>query len=230
MGNCCDSSKETMRKQTKPLSYEMKELKYRIPNSQLVSIVENYRKRKLVEDIHFLKVEFKSTEKLMSILDTQLNGISERENIEERINKYGSHVEAYTPSGVSEKERMRLDIRKKRDLVKVIRDGECVKMSASLLVVGDILKAEKMLVLPTDGILVEGNIITDESKLSRSNQATISKKLPIERCIEFITLNSDSKKFPSPVVLAGSTIVQGEGRICIIVVGKQCTRPSQLKI
>jgi P-type E1-E2 ATPase len=84
------------------------------------------------------------------------------------------------------------------------------------LVVGDIIILKNGLEVPTDGLVVEANdLIVDES--SMTGEAHELHKNTYEGC----SIHGFTKKdAPSPIIISGSKIMSGEGKLLTLVVGK----------
>ena len=95
--------------------------------------------------------------------------------------------------------------------------------------------------IPTDGLIIEANEIQcDESAMTGETEPMI--KCPLFECIhkknEFLQLNPDRKstanshhEIPSPLILSGSRVLQGEGKFIVLVVGtKSCLGRIQEKL
>lgn len=115
--------------------------------------------------------------------------------------------------------------------VKVIRDGVKIEIKSSECVVGDILFLKAGMEIPVDGYVLESsNLVCDES--SFTNEVELAEKAPVEFCIKVRhkikqegRMNSASvKEIPSPVVLSGSTITEGEGMMVVACVGKHTAK------
>jgi magnesium-transporting ATPase (P-type) len=86
--------------------------------------------------------------------------------------------------------------------------------------------------IPCDGLVIEANEVQcDESAMTGETEPMI--KCTISECIakknEFLQSNPDGKskashnEIPSPLILSGSRVLQGEGKFVVFVVGtKSC--------
>jgi len=112
--------------------------------------------------------------------------------------------------------------------ITIIRNGERMEdVSFEEVLVGDILLVKSGMENPADAILIEGfSIQMDESSVTGESKAMT--KLSLAECVT--RLNQARAKHgngplaahevPSPVILAGTKVVNGTGRMLIINVGK----------
>lgn len=116
-------------------------------------------------------------------------------------------------------------------VVTLIRDGEkVVDTSIENVQVGDLVIIKSGMENPGDCIVVEGfSIQVDESSMTGESKAM--QKEPLENCVakkEAILQKNPNKKLeaheiPSPVILAGTKILNGSGKMIVICVGKYST-------
>lgn len=93
--------------------------------------------------------------------------------------------------------------------------------------VGDIIHLEYGLTVPVDGILIQSSQLqTNEAAMTGESDERRKETMEVceQRKAEFLDQNKDSEKeghsLPSPLILSGTDIVQGEGLMMCIVVGK----------
>lgn len=106
----------------------------------------------------------------------------------------------------------------------VIRDGKTSRIHVNNLVVGDIVILQSGMEVGADGVLLEGDqLVVDESQIS--DECYLMKKMTVQKCKEYIR-KSKSKYSTycyesfSPMVFAKTYVVQGEGKMLVLAVGK----------
>jgi magnesium-transporting ATPase (P-type) len=108
----------------------------------------------------------------------------------------------------------------------VIRNRKIHIIHQTKVLVGDIVKLEEGMEMPADGIVVEAAELTaDESAMTGETDPL--KKYTFEECLkrrdEIIdegSKNSSGRhEVPSPVILGGTRLLTGEGKMLVIVVG-----------
>ena len=116
-----------------------------------------------------------------------------------------------------------------KKLFNVIRNGQVVQINEVDLVVGDVIKIEAGMNVPADGIILESKgVTTDEAAMTGESDQL--KKESIHVCDKRIVQKLKEKGYksheqfkhhdiPSPVLLSGTVICQGEGTFMVIVVG-----------
>ena len=101
---------------------------------------------------------------------------------------------------------------------KVIRNKSKQDIKSEDLLVGDIIFISMGDTIPADLLLIESNKIKiDESNLT-GESVPVSKE-PFELCVKNTT-----KKTLSPIILAGTDCVEGNGKAIVIGVGERCTK------
>ena len=104
----------------------------------------------------------------------------------------------------------------------VVRNSQLIQINSEELLVGDIVKLENGMILPSDGLLLEGESVQiDESSITGesipvkkdSHAKCISKKLSY-------TGYKEGKSIPSPVLISGTQVENGHGWFVAIAVGK----------
>ena len=101
---------------------------------------------------------------------------------------------------------------------KTIRNKAKVNIKSEDLLVGDIIFISLGEVIPADLLVIESNgIKIDESSLTGESKA-VSKE-SYENCI----LNPDRKNI-SPIILAGTECIEGNGKAIVIGVGEKSTK------
>lgn len=99
----------------------------------------------------------------------------------------------------------------------VIRENKSKEVFKEDIVVGDIFVVKGGLEIPVDGLVVEArDVILDESSMTGESHEVY--KNTIDKCLNHGTVGKDS---PSPVIISGSKIVSGEGKMVVLVVGKE---------
>ena len=96
----------------------------------------------------------------------------------------------------------------------------------SKVLVGDIVQLQEGMEIPADGFVLESSeLLSDESAMTGESNAI--KKMSYEECLKKrneifqlgIQNKSDSHEVPSCIVMSGTRILGGEGKLLIIVVG-----------
>ncbi len=94
------------------------------------------------------------------------------------------------------------------------------------LVVGDILKLQPGLKFPIDALLLSGTrVLCDESDII-PNASSVPKEL-LASCHDYLShpkepeKKTDARSVPSPVLLAGSRVLEGEGSCIVLGVGSR---------
>ncbi|CAG9336020.1 unnamed protein product [Blepharisma stoltei] len=119
-------------------------------------------------------------------------------------------------------------IHKNRALMTVMRDGEFKSLHPSDILVGDIVKLVQGDIIPADGILIKAERLqTNESSLTGENDNV--EKEGHEECLkrlkEFLKKGTRAegdhakREIPSPVVISGTSVVEGSGIMAAIAVG-----------
>ena len=97
-------------------------------------------------------------------------------------------------------------------------------MHQSELLVGDLMVVANGMEVPADGLLTTGaDITTDESAMTGETHAI--KKDIMMKCQhqrdEMIKMdNKDPHELSSPIMMSGSRVLSGEGKMVVIAVGK----------
>jgi len=112
----------------------------------------------------------------------------------------------------------------------VIRDGQLLNIHNSMVLVGDLVIMSEGMDIPADGYVIESSeLLCDESSMTGETEPL--KKFPLQKCIqkreeiisEGLKEKSSYHAVPSPILLSGSRVLQGEGKFIVIVVGpKSC--------
>ncbi|CAD8172417.1 unnamed protein product [Paramecium octaurelia] len=118
-------------------------------------------------------------------------------------------------------------VSEKSKIVTIIRDGKEHRMHEENCLVGDIVKLVEGMEIPADGILIEASEIKmDES--SMTGETNSIKKGTIQQCLlkkdELISEGAefgekDRFLIPSPALLSGTRVLEGEGLFVVCVVG-----------
>eukprot|EP00923_Selenidium_pygospionis_P000681 GHVN01001070.1.p1 GENE.GHVN01001070.1~~GHVN01001070.1.p1 ORF type:complete len:1202 (-),score=114.93 GHVN01001070.1:1704-5309(-) len=105
----------------------------------------------------------------------------------------------------------------------VIRSGGPTQIYTTELLVGDLIQLEIGEEVPADCVASSShNLAVDESCLTGESRSLT--KYEFERCKGHSTFNTATENIaniPSPIVLAGSTVVSGEAKLVVIAVGVQ---------
>jgi Ca2+ transporting ATPase len=89
------------------------------------------------------------------------------------------------------------------------------------LLVGDIVELGQGMIIPADGMIVSGNIKTDESTLT--GESRYMEKKNTETCLiqkESMHSNEDFEHLASPLVYAGTEVIDGQAQFMVLSVGK----------
>lgn len=95
--------------------------------------------------------------------------------------------------------------------VRVMRDGKICALAPEELVVGDVLYIGAGEQIPADAYVIEGRLAVDQSAMTGEGREVYKKK------------SRDRSRTPnSPsAVFRGSTVLSGEGKLCVFAVGDQ---------
>jgi len=113
--------------------------------------------------------------------------------------------------------------------VLAIRDGKSVELKYAQILVGDVIKIFEGMGIPCDGYVIQSNeLSSDESAMTGETDPI--KKGNLHTCIDKRNELKESgeanlsapHKVPSPILLSGTKVMQGEGYFVVIVVGKDC--------
>ena len=107
----------------------------------------------------------------------------------------------------------------------VWRDGQVMEMHQDNLLVGDIVQVNEGMEIPADGILFEANeVTTDESAMTGEtdpiHKATLEKAAKRKKELEKEKTKCEKHDVPSPLLLSGTKVLAGEGRMLVLVVGE----------
>jgi Ca2+ transporting ATPase len=111
--------------------------------------------------------------------------------------------------------------------INIWRDGTLIGVHETELVTGDIVKINEGMDIPVDMLVLEAHdITTDESALTGEPDAI--KKMPYKVCLEkrdeIIAKgqknSSKSHDVYSPILMSGTSVLTGEGKALILVVGQ----------
>eukprot|EP00744_Colponema_vietnamica_P000450 GILI01000815.1.p2 GENE.GILI01000815.1~~GILI01000815.1.p2 ORF type:complete len:1124 (+),score=399.86 GILI01000815.1:165-3536(+) len=110
--------------------------------------------------------------------------------------------------------------------ISVIRGGQKVVRFVQDINVGDVVILETGDEVPADGVLIEGfNMKLDESSMTGETDALA--KIPISDCLRKISESdgsgtgesNDHHSFPSPMLLGGTKVMDGTGKMLVTAVG-----------
>jgi Ca2+ transporting ATPase len=124
-----------------------------------------------------------------------------------------------------------------REEVSIIRSGRTNSVNPRELLVGDLLVLADGIVIPGDGILLEGqSIAMDEAAMTGENEKL--EKESLKRCLELRNARlrvhpefsaerekplheraDHSHDIPSPIILSGTKLAEGQGLMLVIAVG-----------
>jgi len=124
-----------------------------------------------------------------------------------------------------EKKFVELSIDAQKDLrVIVRRDGQQKAILPGTVVVGDIVIIEPGMEVAGDGYVIDASMVSiDESSLT--GESELQKKAVLDRCLELAEkARQDGVEahnvVPSPILLAGTKVMQGTGAYIVLNVGK----------
>lgn len=111
--------------------------------------------------------------------------------------------------------------------VSVWRNGLPLELHQDFVLVGDVVAINEGMEVPADGILLESNdITTDESAMTGETDpvqknilAACAQKLKEVNNENHEEKNEDKHAVPSPVLMSGTRVLTGEGRMIVTVVG-----------
>lgn len=113
----------------------------------------------------------------------------------------------------------RLSALSEKAVFRVRRDGEICQIPIEQIVVGDVVLLGAGEQIPADGFVIEGQMGVDQSSMTGENREVEKTK---GRLVSLDALTEKQKKPDSPhAVLRGSTVLSGEGEICVFAVGEQ---------
>ena len=98
-------------------------------------------------------------------------------------------------------------------IVNVYRDGQMVPLNSDELVVGDVIRIKTGDFVPVDGILLEGNVSTDQSSIDGEPEP--AKKIPLGTTPR----PENREELNNYVLYRGSNVVEGEALLLAEVVG-----------
>ena len=108
-----------------------------------------------------------------------------------------------------EQQFQKLYMENKNKDVTVRRDGIQQKINIKDILVGDVLKVEIGDIVPVDGILVEGQLLMDESNMNGESHPVTKKR-------DFVLDESKT----TPFVVSGTSVKEGGGYILVCLVGE----------
>ena len=114
-----------------------------------------------------------------------------------------------------------------RKKVTVVRDGQILTLNDAELLVGDIVTIAEGMDIPADGVVLDASEVkTVESALTGETEPIDKNTLSdcLLRRNELIAEDVNKEKagnhaLPTPILLSGSKVLQGEGKFMVIVVG-----------
>ena len=117
-----------------------------------------------------------------------------------------------------------------KKLLTVVRGGKEMEINEADLLVGDVARIEAGMNIPADGLILRcKGVTTDESAMTGESDQL--KKESLQVCEKRLAQKLEQKKLagphllkahdvPSPILLSGTLVCQGEGYFLVIVVGK----------
>ena len=117
-----------------------------------------------------------------------------------------------------------------RRTVTIIRAGEKLNLHPGEALVGDVIELVTGMALPADGIVISANDL-EAMEAAMTGEGDNLKKLPVDECLtiknELLKDHSDllmdetdhHHDVPSPLLLSGTNISQGTGRMLVTAVG-----------
>ena len=103
-------------------------------------------------------------------------------------------------------------------------ESKATQINVDSIHVGDIVNLSFGSIIPVDGIVLSANQLgTIEAAITGNSDERI--KETVEKCIECkaTVTKTDPHSLPSPVLLAGSTVAQGDGKMLTVMVGEKST-------
>ena len=139
---------------------------------------------------------------------------------------------AINDDGGDKKKKLFNAVLEENKMVKVIRNGETMSIKLAEVVTGDICDITYGMEIPGDGIVIEGHDLeADESAITLQTEPM--HKSSINSCYTKMQEITDKGKqnlvrnheFPSPILVSGTKITNGEGKMVILFAGKDsCVR------
>jgi magnesium-transporting ATPase (P-type) len=115
-------------------------------------------------------------------------------------------------------------------MVQRVGDEEPVELHINHLHVGDIVSLQYGKVIPVDGLLIAGNQVTT-NEAAMTGESDERRKEPIEVCMQRraergeVDINKvrpeDSHALPSCLMLSGTDVASGDGRMLVIMLMKK---------
>lgn len=120
------------------------------------------------------------------------------------------NFQAYTDYNNARTFRMQQDDLDKLKSIVVVRSGDSVTIHPRELVVGDVLRVGVGNILAADGVLLDGvNIRMDEAALTGES-----------KIIEKQTFTGELNSKKTPFLLSGTSVMNGQGKMLVLAVGK----------
>lgn len=113
--------------------------------------------------------------------------------------------------------------------VSVWRSGLPLEIHQDFVLVGDVVTINEGMEVPADGILLESNDITTDESAMTGEIDPIQKNI-LSACTAKLRevhnenngeKNEDKHAVPSPIMMSGTRVLTGEGKMIITVVGPQ---------
>jgi len=106
--------------------------------------------------------------------------------------------------------------------------GEIQRINFDSIHVGDIINLNFGMVIPVDGIVLSADMLyTSESAITGNGDDDERMKETVEKCIECKTkttvTKTDPRALPPPVLLSGTYVGGGDGKMLAVVVGDKST-------
>ncbi|CAK72615.1 unnamed protein product (macronuclear) [Paramecium tetraurelia] len=114
------------------------------------------------------------------------------------------------------------EVADERKRVTVIRNGQKCDIHMSEVMVGDVVMIFEGMEIPADGLVLEASdLTTDESAMTGETDPI--KKNTLDYCIvkrnQTDSATAGHHEVPSPIMMSGTRVLTGEGKMVILVVG-----------
>ena len=117
-------------------------------------------------------------------------------------------------------------IKNLKNFMKVIREGQEVEIHKTELVVGDVIRIKEGDSLVADGLLIQGDLV-EVLETSMTGSLKKMQKLTFRSCREVRKYINEkgfindilTEDLPSPVLVSGTSVVRGTGRMLVTAVG-----------
>ena len=103
----------------------------------------------------------------------------------------------------------------------IIRNGKIKLYHSKDILVGDLILISYGDIIPADLLLIEGNGIKVEENSITGDSYPVNKE-PFHKCEEIKKKNE--KNIPSPLIMAGTHCIEGNGKGIVLSVGQHCVK------